>query len=92
MKHTGSGGLGAQTYREPMPHERWHQTPKWHWRYWFGYRMRKATNGDYPLHNEPAWYIYRTFGTHARKVLEEMANVGTEQSTQNRHGRPGRSY
>lgn len=62
----------------------WQQTPKWHWRYWIGHRMRcwerRFTVG------ETHWY-YRTFRQHARAVLEEQSNGGTEQ--QDTHG--GRS-
>lgn len=60
-----SGGLGARQ-RSEWP-RRWMPTPKWHWRYWIGHRMRKQAD---ELYDPPD---YRTFGQHARAVLEEQA-------------------
>lgn len=54
----------------PNPQPRtWQQTPKWHWRYWFGYRMRIGVgfrNGVRP-------FAYRSHDHHARVVLEAQA-------------------
>lgn len=64
----------------------WEQTPRWHWRYWFGYRMRKWDVGrdghallQHPDYNSD--WMYRTFGQHARAVLEEQANGRSENLT-----------
>lgn len=95
VKHSGSHSHAinsAQAYRELQHYEKWHQTPKWHWRYWFGYRMRK---GDlHPYDPETKWE-YRTYGDHARRILEEKYDVGAEQQKADRPGsqrRPSANY
>lgn len=81
---------GAPYSPDPIP---WRQTPKWHWRYWIGYRMRKRNEERY----DPHWE-YRTYRQHARWVLamtagggdlgSEKANGGTKQPNPNRGQRP----
>lgn len=80
-KHAGGGYNVGGTAMQRKPRG-WEITPRWHWRYWFGWRMRHWAMGR--DHNGAAfaaskvWY-YRTFNQHARAVLEETCNGGTKQ-------------
>jgi len=55
----------------------WTPVPIWHWRYWFGYRMRR-THWDYMslggyFYRE---YEYATHETCAMQILEERYGQG----------------
>lgn len=78
----GLGGLGVSAVKGtwhttfPVGDAPWVQTPKWHWRFWFGYRMRQADDnytGIVPPEYDRTWK-YRTYQQHARKTLEDAYN------------------
>ena len=62
-------------YRPPFPQMRqrnWEKVPRWHWRYWFGYRMRRWTWDAWTIGGEyDGSYDYATYEDCARTILEE---------------------
>ena len=53
-------------------HLLWEQTPKWHWRYWIGYRMRRWSYDDDAIAGEyDGAFRYQTHKKRARQSLEE---------------------
>ena len=72
-KVSKTGGYSVNGASTWQPKRRgWEQTPKWHWRYWFGYRMRLYDDPGF-AHYDPGW-AYRTFKQHASAVLKEIGN------------------
>lgn len=69
----------AVSQRKPRPG--WFFTPRWHWRYWIGQRMRQET---YTVPRGASFaglsWRYRTFGQHARAILEEQATHGQDRA------------
>jgi len=48
----------------------WQQTPRWHWRRWVGYSMRRWSWDDFIGPHDGEWQ-YRTYEQHARILLEQ---------------------
>jgi hypothetical protein len=53
--------------------EPWRLVPRWHWRYWIGYRVR--LQDFYDVYDATRYvYRYRTFKQHADAILEEACH------------------
>ncbi len=52
----------------------WEQTPRWHWRYWFGWTMRRYIY-DYNFHIGDDWWQYGRTVFVAREILREKFDV-----------------
>jgi hypothetical protein len=63
----------------PFENNPWEQTPKWHWRYWFGWQMRCWDWTDCYTPEDGAWR-YRSYGQHARIMFEEMCYAANEET------------
>ena len=53
-----------------LSEEKWEPTPRWHWRYWMGYRWRLWTNRGLEVYEPPA-FRYQTDQQRAHEALEE---------------------
>lgn len=73
------------------PRPKWQQTPKWHWRYWFGWRMRKWGSAGVYHPDYQAEYEYRTFKQHARAILEDLADDKTKREIQDERASKART-
>lgn len=53
----------------------WLQTPKWHPRYWFGYRMRRLHIPWLALTESDTFWEYATYGACARQFLKDQFDL-----------------
>lgn len=53
----------------------WETTPRWHWRYWVGYRMRRYIS-DHPWGYHDDRWEYMTFGQYTRWLFAMKFNNG----------------